>query len=210
MQLTLPLEEHRFLWATLVVALLLLMLHVLLHMAVYLDYEVHWLIIQLFDLDDENNLPTWFSSFLLLSAASALHARPGADGGGVASTDMLHFRVLAAGFFLLSIDEVAGLHESLNTAIEMNWAIPGAVLVSLVGLWYLPFLIRQPARLRWMMVLSGSLYVSGAVGVELLSADMDEDSFHYELAVAVEEGLEMLGVWLFLRTILLNRAGVPD
>ncbi|MCH7672933.1 MAG: hypothetical protein IIB72_12290, partial [Proteobacteria bacterium] len=34
--------------------------------------------------------------------------------------------------------------------------------------------------------------------MELLSEDLDSDSFAYVLAVALEEGLEMLGALLFL------------
>lgn len=53
-----------------------------------------------------------------------------------------------------------------------------------------------------MFILSGVVFVSGAIIIELLSEDMDSDSLAYMLAVAVEEGLEMLGAWLFLVTLL--------
>ena len=38
----------------------------------YYNYQVEelpWLLIQMFELDEENNLPTWFSSFILLNVA---------------------------------------------------------------------------------------------------------------------------------------------
>jgi hypothetical protein len=163
----------------------------------YYHYEVEevpWLIRQLFDLDEENNLPTWFSSFLLLNNALVLylltHAR--------ASEYRKHWMALSAGFLILSVDEVAGLHESLNTAIEINWAIPGGILVILVGLAFVPYLLSLKRRLAILFLLSGMLYVSGAICVELLSEDMDEKSLAYAFATAVEEGLEMLGALLFL------------
>ena len=40
---------------------------------------------------------------------------------------------------------------------------------------------------------------TGVIGVEWLSQDMDEDSMAYGFATAIEESLEMLGAWLFLR-----------
>ena len=40
--------------------------------------------------------------------------------------------------------------------------------------------------------------MSGAISVERLSEDMDEDSLAYVFATAVEEGMEMFDVWLFL------------
>jgi hypothetical protein len=155
--------------------------------------KVPWLIRQLFDLDEENNLPTWFSSFLLLNNAVVLYLMAKA-----ADTNRYHWLVLAIGFFILSVDEVAGLHESLNTAIDINWAIPAGILVILVGLAFVPFLLSLQRRLAILFVLSGLLYVSGAICVELLSEDMDEKSLAYGFATALEEGLEMLGALMFL------------
>jgi hypothetical protein len=156
--------------------------------------EVPWLIRQLFDLDEENNLPTWFSSFLLLNNALVLYLL-----AQTRSVDhRLHWNLLAAGFLVLSIDEVAGVHESVHTAIDFNWAIAGGILVIVVGLAFVPFLLSLPRRLAVLYVLSGLLYVSGAICVELLSQDMDEDSLAYGFATAVEESLEMLGALLFL------------
>ena len=53
----------------LVIAICLVAIHCILNYYTHEFEEVPWLIHQLFDLDEENNLPTWFSSFLLLSNA---------------------------------------------------------------------------------------------------------------------------------------------
>ncbi len=156
--------------------------------------EVPWLIRQLFDLDEENNLPTWFSGFLLLNNSLVLFSYSQASG----IDHRLHWRFLAVGFLVLSIDEVAGLHESFHSAIDINWAIPAGILVTLVGLTFIPLLLSLKRRLAVMYVLSGSMYVCGAIGVELLSEDMDSDSLAYGFATAAEESLEMFGAWLFL------------
>ena len=156
--------------------------------------ERPWLVQQLFHLDEENNIPTWYSSFLLLNCAFVLHV--------VSKKKMdhqAHWTFLSLGFLILAVDEVAGMHESLNTAIDINWAIPGAILVAVVGVLFIPFLLSLERRLAILFVISGLLYVSGALGVELLSEDMDEDSLEYGFATAVEEGMEMLGAWMFLR-----------
>ncbi len=156
--------------------------------------EIPWLIEQLFHLDEENNLPTWFSSFLLLNCAFVLYLVARAKRQKYS----IQWFILSLGFFVLSIDEVAGMHESVNTAIDMNWAIPGGILVLVVGVAFVPFLLSLPRRLAALFVLSGIIYVAGAIGVELLSEDMEEESFAYGLATALEEGMEMLGAWLFL------------
>ncbi len=159
--------------------------------------EISWLVLQLFHLDEENNIPTWYSSFLLLNCAFVLH---------VVSKNKLDYRAhwtfLSLGFLILAIDEVAGMHESLNTTIDINWAILGAILVMLVGILFVPFLLSLERRLAILFTISGLLYVSGAIEVELLSEDMDEDSLEYGFSTALEEGLEMLGAWMFLRVNL--------
>lgn len=161
--------------------------------------ETEWLLHQLFELDEENNLPTWFSSFLLLNNAFFLWIITNSKLPDF-KTDQyrIHWRILSAGFLVLAIDEVAGLHETFHTAIDTNWAIFGAILVLIVGISFISFLNALPRRLAGYYILAGAIYVGGALGVEYLSRDMDEDAMSYGFAVAVEEGMEMLGALLFL------------
>lgn len=160
--------------------------------------ELPWLLLQLFDLDEEHNIPTWFSSFLLLNNALFLYLFGQRD----TSAHTPYWTALAGGFFLMAIDEVAGLHETLNSSIDMNWAIVGAVVVVLVGFAFVPFLLSMRRGFAILLILAGGLYVSGAIVVELLSEDMNAESSVYALSVALEEGLEMLGALLCLRTVL--------
>src|SRR3990167_8888477 len=69
--------------------------------------------VPLFDLNTEKNVPTWFSSALLLACAfvlwriadkTALHKGP----------DVGHWRLLSLGFVVLSMDETATLHERIG------------------------------------------------------------------------------------------------
>jgi hypothetical protein len=182
----------------LVVAVLLVSIHLGLYVYNYQVEELQWLLLQMFDLDEENNLPTWFSSFLLLNNSFFL----GLVARSQNIQDKLQWTLMSAGFFILAIDEVAGFHETFNSSIEMNWAIPGAILVLLVAAAFIPFLLRLRRGLAGMFILSGIVFVSGAIVIELLSEEMDSDSLAYMMAVAVEEGLEMLGAWLFLVTLL--------
>lgn len=178
--------------------LMLILIHVGLYLYNYLNDELPWLLLQLFDLDEENNIPTWFSSFLLLNNAFFLFL--------ISTKETLekkgHWRFLAYAFLLLAVDEVAGLHESFNSSVEVNWAIPGAIVTMLIGVAYVPFLLSLQRSLALKFMLAGFLYVSGVILVELLSEDMDSDTLAYCLAVAVEEGLEMLGAWYLLFVLL--------
>ena len=178
----------------LLVSLVLLALHTGLY--TYSEYveEVPWLLLQLFDLDEENNLPTWWSGFLLLNVAFFVFLAASASRDKTRP----YWFAIAAGFLILAIDEVAGLHETFNSAIVPSWALFGGVLVAVVALAFIPFLVALQRRLALMFIVAGVIYVGGAIIVELLSEALDSDSFAYVIAVALEEGLEMLGALLFL------------
>ncbi len=165
-----------------------------------------WWQIGLFDLDEEESIGTWFSSIILLIAGLLLLliARTERRSEGAM---WLWWLVLAVGFHVLSLDEVAGFHEYVNMlAGQESWTSYFAPLVLVVGLFYIPFLKALPARTRWLFVLSGMMYVGGAIGVERATDWYDEqdllNTLAYNLWTAVEEGLEMLGVILFIYALL--------
>jgi len=180
-------------------------MHLVVMLVHYEFVEIDWLIRSLFDLDEEQSFGTWFSSLILLLAAIILlfHAQKvSASGQPMAPA----WWCLGAGFCLLSIDETVGMHESLNTATEISWAIPGAIAVALIGTIYLPFLLRLPRYTMYLFVASATLYLGGALGIELLTESYEEedllDTLGYNLTTLVEEGLEMSGVVLFIHALL--------
>ena len=65
---------------------------------------------------------------------------------------------------------------------------------------------QLPARTRWRIVLAGGVFLAGGVGVERATdwyQDHDQlNTLAYNLWNAVEEGLEMVGVVLFIRALL--------
>ena len=192
--------------ALLIVACLLTALHVLAMLCWYLDLIPidEWLYYSFFDLDEEEGFGTWFSSLNLLWASllTLLLARSAAARG--------HGRwwlLLGWGFLLLSLDEVVGFHEMVNTVVTFtHWTTFGAILVAVVGMAYLPFLWSLPPRTRWLLVLAGALFVAGSVGVERATVYHEHndllDTLGYHLTTAVEEFLEMAGVILYLYAVL--------
>ncbi len=176
-----------------VTAIALWLAHLIINYITYEIEEVPWLLHQLFELDEENNLPTWFSRFLLLNNAIVL-----ALAANTAESHKIHWHILAIGFLALAVDEVAGLHETFHSTIDDNWTIYAAPLILFVGLFFIPFLLKLPKITAFWFILSGSFYVGGALGIEWLAQDMDEETFEYALAVALEEGAEMAGALMFL------------
>lgn len=174
------------------------------------SYDLHWWQVAVFDLDTEESFGTWFSAILLLVAGrflwlQARQARAAGQGW------VVWWFVLAIGFHFLSLDEVVGLHEYLNETLDthaagMKWTHVLGPVALLVGLAYLPLLLTLPRTTAALFVLGGLLYLGGAVFIERYTDVYEEwgklNTLEYHLWIALEEGLEMLGVIVFLRGLL--------
>lgn len=199
-------------------ALSLLLAHLITQALKYFwghDYQLGFE--RLFNLDRENNIPSWYSSSALL-LCSALLAMIWLAKKQARERYVAHWAALSMIFLALSLDEAASLHERaidpLRQALHATgylyytWVVPGIALVLVIGLCYLPFLAHLPTRTRRLCLLAGSLYVGGAVGVEMLGAQYHSlhgvdtqagvDTMAYALIVACEEGLELLGILVFI------------
>jgi len=161
--------------------------------------------IAMFDLDEEEGFGTWFSALLLLFVGRLLLA---AASSSRTASDGLRpwWIVLAVGFHVLSIDEVAGMHEYVNSVLEEAsenavWTDVALVGLGAVALAYLPFLVRVRRRSAVLFVVAGLLYVGGAVGVERWTGS-DVNSLSYNMWTAFEEGLEMAGAIAMIYAVL--------
>ena len=167
------------------------------------------------DTDAEANIPTWLTSAILLVAALVM-------SGISKSVDPAdarwrrHWGFLAAVFVLLSLDEVAQLHDitsevvarltEIEGVLRFSWVVFAAPLVAALALAYLKFVRALPATTRRLIALSGALYVGGALVIEVLGGWIADDlgglsTPAYVLCTTVEELLEMLGGTLFLYAV---------
>jgi hypothetical protein len=187
--------------------------------------------LRLFDVGEERSIPTWFESvqFLLCSILLAVIAVAKRQHNDQYS---LHWSVLSIILLLLSLDEVASIHEAIgqelelllhNTtgfnpsgAISFFWVVPGAAFVFIVLLAYLRFLAHLPQTTRRLFLFAGALFVLGALGIEMLSAQVvslsgGEDNWESASAIpkilvglqtSIEEMFEMLGLAAFVYALL--------
>lgn len=161
-------------------------------------------LLPMLSLSYEANIPTWFSSSLLLgcalAAASVARARsPGAPW-------QRHWWCLVIGFAYASLDEAVELHENLggnfdtSGVLYFDWVIPAIAIVALLAAIYLPFVRALPPATRKRLVIAGALYIAGALVMELPLGWWTEragsDSLGYALIDWVEEAMEMLGASL--------------
>ncbi|MBE0598012.1 MAG: hypothetical protein IH614_12150 [Desulfuromonadales bacterium] len=173
-------------------------------------------LVPFFDLDREHNLPSLFSAALLL-LSSALLALVAIVRHRRGEGDFRGWGGLAILFLLVCGDEALALHERLILPLQallgvsgflfFAWVIPYGLLVALLAGVYLRFLYRLPAPTRNGFWLAAGLFLSGAIGLEMLGGRLYEHlggipDLRYSLVVTLEELLEMAGVLVFIHTLL--------
>ncbi len=171
--------------------------------------------VPMFYVDYEATAPTWYSS-AALGLAGAILALIAIAKHKLKDRFRWHWTTLSILLFGLSADEIAMLHEmpidpmremfQFGGALYYAWVIPGAAFVVLVGVVYLRFMLNLPSRTRNLLIFSAVVFVSGAIGVEMLSGiqadQFGEENLDYALIVTIEEMLEMLGVVILVRALL--------
>ena len=169
------------------------------------DARSPWEIQQLFDLDEEQSVPNWYSS-AALGFAALLAALIATRSRRERTNAPTHWRAMAWILLYMSFDEVAGIHETVNSLSPISWTIPFGLLALAVGAWLLPWVLRLPAATRTGIIVSGVVYVAGAVGIELVTSQFFDESnkrqLDYAFYTIAEEGMEMLGVVWLIRTLL--------
>ena len=158
----------------------------------------------------EQNLPTWFSSSLLLACAVAAAAiardRPPRAG---------HWWFISGLAAYMSLDEAAELHEHLGGHLDtsgllyFDWVIPAAAIVTVLVIAFLPFLRLLHPATRTRLVVAGAIYVGGALVMELPLGWWTEqhgtDTLGYALIDTAEESMEMVGSILALSALIAHR-----
>lgn len=171
---------------------------------------------QQFDLDNEINVPTWFSSTLFLASAFL--------AGFIAVVDSQnrsrcrHWVGLAAIFVVLSMVETASLHETVNSTLRdafgfggvryFVWLVPGVVVLVIVGFMYVGFVWRLPRRTRRIVIVASITFLIGGVGMEMVGRAWADargvEKVGYDLITLLEEVLELVGVSLFIYGLMLH------
>ena len=176
-----------------------------------------------FWVDTERNLATLTNFALLLMASGLLGlaawaTRRAAAEQAARRSGLWHWAVLGVVFFLMAFDEAASLHEMLMDPVRETlgvgrgflnfaWVIPGVAFVAVMVLAYARFVLALPRRVGVLLVLSGALYVGGAIGFEMVGSyvfsqawNMDQPA--YWAATTMEEGLEMAGLIVLSGAVL--------
>ena len=168
-----------------------------------------------FYMDAETNIPTWFNTVLLVWVAM-LFWFIGAMKRREKAPFRWHWMGLGALFGVLSIDELAVLHEMLIQPFRdltgvggwfyFAWLLPGIAFVALMALVYAAFFYRLERKTRTLMLFSLAVYFAGVIGGEMLSGRVasliGQRNFTYAVIASLEESVEMTGAALLIYSLL--------
>lgn len=170
--------------------------------------------VPLFDFYEEHNVPTYFSCLnLLLTAALLLAiARLGEGSAGHG----FPWRVLAAGFLFMSVDEFADLRHILSKLtqavagidveavplLSVAWTVPVAAVVAVLAVYFTPFLLRLKKVYTVNFALAGAAFVFAAIGFETIEGihvaqNRGVRDVAFMLMVTLEETLEIFSILYF-------------
>jgi hypothetical protein len=172
-------------------------------------------LVPLFDFNEEQSVPTWFSAALLLICASLLGIIAAAqrrEGG-----PYRWWTTLAFVFLYLSMDEALSLHERLNRpvrdlfntsgALYYAWVIPYAAFALLLLVFSIRPLKALSKSTRNLLVVSGVLFVCGAMGLEvvgsyLATSNKMQATLLSDLVMTLEELMELSGTIILVYALM--------
>lgn len=196
--------------------LVLASLNIIIQVAIYtFGVNDDWFL--LFNMDKELNIPTLYSCILLF-ISSKLIKRIGTHEKKTNELRNSKWDNLSWIFLFLALDEGLQIHEIfiipslkpyLPTALSMIWVIPYGIFVIFASLYFLPLIIKLPKRIKYLIILAGIIYISGAIGMEIVGNALVRESYiklhglSYGLISTLEETLEMSGALIFIYSLLL-------
>lgn len=183
-----------------------------------LGYESVMGLIPLFSLNGEYTVPALFSTLILWLSAGLLWFIASRKKGSTGK-ETFYWKILSLVFVFLGLDELFTIHENfarLEPVLSkyiyvfsrfMYWTVAYGLLVVLFSLFFFRFYLRLPAPTRNRFALAAALYVGGAIGMEIAGAWFTKKyampAVSRGFFSAVEEGMEMTGIVLFIRALVL-------
>jgi hypothetical protein len=173
-----------------------------------------------FDLDDERNIPTMFSSLMLFLVSLLLFLITVIEFNSK-SENKYSWALLSLAFLFLSTDELLSFHERLINPVndmvgkenmpaflQFAWVIPVGIVLIVFVIYFRKFFLGLNRKSRINFLISFLLYTGGALGLEMIGSYYNvlngQDNFVYKALTTIEESLENIGVIYFIYSLLVH------
>jgi hypothetical protein len=171
--------------------------------------------VPMFTFGSEHNVPAYYSALAMVFCAVLLaiiatgERKREAPGAG-------YWWGLAAVFLFLAFDEALELHESLIAPTQMLlgvsgdryfvWILPYAMVMLVIAIPYARFMLSLAAGTRRRFILAAAVFLSGAVGLEIVGGlyyeSVGEGDILFVIVESLEDLLEMAGVVIFIHALM--------
>lgn len=209
-------------WAFVVIAAVIVSIHSIAQLGYYFTGdETIRKIARLLDLDNEENIPTFFTVIILLFAAQLL-AVIAVLKYQKNEIDVAKWYILSFGFLAMAFDEAFRFHEKATGplrpvlrdhldvthlgVLHFSWVVPAIFLVLGFAIYFIRFVFRLPPSTRRAVFIAATLYLGGAIGMELIGglyvATHGFGTPVYIILTTIEESLEITGVIVFIYALL--------
>lgn len=193
-----------------IIIVLLLLNIAVLYSKLFLGHGRLFGLVWLFNFNEEKNIPALFATFLILINSLLFYLL---YKEGVAQPKNARWRILSYVFVFLALDELLSFHEELIVPLReffdasgllyFTWVIPYVIIVAALSIYMIPLFIKMDKKYLAMYLVSGMLFISGAVIVELFEGRHFErfgDDVWFYVYVTFEELLEITGMTLCMFT----------
>ena len=116
----------------------------------------------------------------------------------------------------LAVDEAISIHEIIGGVVQKTfktsgvlyfaWVIPYGIILVLLLITLSKFLFNLPKEILILFIVSGLIFVIGAIGFEMIGSKIKDDqgvnNLYYIITYTIEETLEMIGISLFIYALL--------
>jgi hypothetical protein len=173
-------------------------------------------LVELFNLDMESNIPSFFQVSLIFFSAFFIFFI--LKSGEIKVKNLRHFWIV---LFILTvymgIDEASQIHEKFGNItnkifnnqpsgyFHFSWVIIGGLLALPLVIYFTIFIIKINKRLRYLFIIAAILFLGGSLLVEIFSGffiDRFGVNFTYQLLVILEESMEMFGIAFFIKALI--------
>ena len=212
--------ESVFTWLMVIISALLLA-NLILQGIAFSFHELHFKgmnrILNMFNVDMEQNIPSIFSFTLLLVASMLLGVLAMSEIPGKSTRTKQSWWVLAVVFYYLAIDELIEIHEFMAIFLRNRyhlsgifwyaWVIPFGLGLAFMAVFFYRFVFFDiPSRTRKLFLLSAATYVFGALIVEMAGGwyftHYGSNNYTWIILTSIEEGLEMAGTACFIYALM--------
>ena len=181
---------------------------------VYFDSTISHEMYRFFNIGADQNLPTLFATIQWLLASGicwriAFSLSKNSKGfRGWLSVSLISLFIAADEYLMLHERTVEPVRSVIPDYpfLWFAWVIPYGILTLVLAAVLSRFIFSLPRRTTILLLIAGVVFVTGALGFEMLGAvqvaNGNDASFMYTALYTCEEVLEMLGVSIFIYTLL--------